>query len=54
MLAFPRRNGLQAEPIFVYPETVVCLDCGFTHSNLSEKELEEVRKGAARVKAASA
>lgn len=51
---FQGLSGLKADPILVYPESVVCLDCGFTESNLSEKELEQVRKGAGRANAASA
>jgi uncharacterized Zn finger protein len=49
---FPGVKGLKADPIFAFPEVVVCLDCGFVRSNLSEEELEHVRKGAARVKEA--
>lgn len=51
---FPGLKGLKADPIFVFPKAVICLDCGLVRSNLSEKELEHVRKGAAKVKEASA
>jgi hypothetical protein len=53
-LHFPGLKGLKTEPIFIFPETVVCLDCGFVESSLSGGELEQIRNGAARVNAASA
>jgi hypothetical protein len=46
-LQFPGLKGLKVEPIFVFPISVVCLDCGFMQSKLSWKELEDIRKGAA-------
>jgi hypothetical protein len=47
---FPGLNGLKADPTFVFPKAVVCLDCGFARSNLSWRDLEQVRKGTAKVK----
>ena len=52
-LLFPGLNGLRTEPIFVFPKFMVCTECGFVQSNLSHKELEKVRQGAARVNTAS-
>jgi hypothetical protein len=46
---FAGLNGLKVDPILVYPKTIVCLDCGFTESNLAENELEQLRKGSIRV-----
>jgi hypothetical protein len=43
-LHFPGLKGLNAEPIFVFPGTVVCLDCGFMWSHLAWREIEQVRK----------
>jgi hypothetical protein len=34
--------------VLVFPNLVVCLDCGFTQSTLSEKELNLLREGLAR------
>jgi hypothetical protein len=49
---FQGLTGLKADPILVYPKATVCLDCGFNHSNLSEHELEQLRKASARIAAA--
>lgn len=48
-LHFPGLSGLNTEPIFVFPRFVLCTDCGFNQSTLSDKELEKVRLGAARI-----
>ena len=48
-LLFPGLNVIMTHPIFVFPNFVVCTDCGFIQSNLSDKELEKVRQGAATV-----
>jgi hypothetical protein len=53
-LHFPGLKGLKTEPILIFPKTVVCMDCGFVECNLSARELEQIRTGAARVNAASA
>lgn len=46
-LHFPGLKGLRVEPIFVFPRTVVCLDCGFIWSILAPREIEQVRRAAA-------
>jgi hypothetical protein len=33
--------------VLVFPNLVVCLDCGFTQSTLSERDLNLLRKGLA-------
>jgi hypothetical protein len=43
-LHFPGLKGLSAEPIFVFPGTVVCLDCGLMWAHLAGGEMEQVRK----------
>jgi hypothetical protein len=48
-LHFPGLNGLKVEPIFVFPKIVVCADCGFVQSRLSDRELEKVRGGAGKL-----
>jgi len=46
---FPGLKGLKVEPMFIYPKIVVCTGCGFAQSYLSDRELEKVRVGAARL-----
>ena len=52
-LHFPGLKGLNVEPIFIFPKTVICLHCGSTQSSLAEEEIEQVRKAAARFNVAS-
>ena len=52
-LLFPGLTGLKTEPMFVFPKIIVCTDCGFVQSRLSDRQLEKVKKGAATVKTAS-
>ena len=47
-LHFTGLSGLNVEPIFLFPRAVVCLDCGSMQSNLAEKEIEQVKKAAAK------
>jgi len=51
---FPGLVGLNIESIFVFSKLTVCLGCGFVQSNLSEKELKQVREGTEKAKGASA
>ena len=44
----PPLNGLKMDPIFVFPDIVVCADCGFVQFHLSQLELEEVRECVAK------
>jgi hypothetical protein len=41
-------------PIFEFPKIAVCLDCGFTYSNLSDTVLQMVRERAAELGAQGA
>jgi hypothetical protein len=50
---FPGFKGLDVEPIFAFPELKVCLYCGSIQSELSTKELDRVKEGAARFEAGS-
>jgi hypothetical protein len=47
---FPGLKGLKVEPIFIYPKIVVCTECGFAQSYLSDRELEKVKEGAAKLR----
>jgi hypothetical protein len=42
-LHFPGLKGLEKNPIYASPKLTICLKCGFIQSNLSAKELEQVR-----------
>jgi hypothetical protein len=48
---FPGLKGLEVEPTYAIPKLRVCLYCGSIQSDLSAKELDHVRKGAARFEA---
>jgi hypothetical protein len=51
---FPGLKGLNVEPFFVFPILILCLDCGFIQSTLSDKELKRVRQGKEKINKASA
>ena len=53
-LHFPGLKGLRIAPIFEFPKIAVCLDCGFTYSNLSDTVLQMVRERAAELGAQAA
>jgi len=42
---FPGLGRLDESPILVFPKLLVCLECGFTESALSETELHSLREG---------
>jgi hypothetical protein len=50
---FPGLKGLDVEPILAFPKLNVCLCCGSIQSQLSTKELDCVKEGAARFEAVS-
>jgi hypothetical protein len=50
---FPGLKGLDVEPILAFPKLNVCLCCGSIQSQLSTKELDRVKEGAARFEAVS-
>lgn len=43
-LHFGGPGGLNKQPIFAFAKVLVCPDCGSVQSNLSEKELAQVRE----------
>jgi hypothetical protein len=45
-LHFPGYEGLEKPTVFVFPEVVVCLDCGFAEFTVPETELRSLAKGA--------
>ena len=47
-LHFPGQNGLNVEPIFIFPKAVACLDCGSMQSSLARREVEQVSKAVIR------
>lgn len=42
---FPGYEGLVKPTVLVFPEVVVCLDCGFAEFTISEAELDRLEKG---------
>jgi hypothetical protein len=39
---FPGLKELSNESVFVFPQLLVCLDCGFTEFSISEAELRRL------------
>jgi hypothetical protein len=48
-LHFPGLKGLNMEPIFIFPKTVVCLNCGSMQSSLAEREIEQVEESRSQI-----
>ena len=46
-LHFPGHVGLEIPAVWLFPEVVVCLDCGFAEFAIPEKELCNLRGSAA-------
>jgi len=44
---FPGREGLDKPAVLVFPEVVVCFDCGVAQFTISEADLDRLAKGAA-------
>jgi hypothetical protein len=44
---FPGQNGLSRPSVMIFPQVVVCLDCGFAEFTVSETELPKLAKGRA-------
>lgn len=43
--SLPEIKNLRISPIYVCPEILVCLDCGFTELRLTAAELQQLKKG---------
>lgn len=46
-LHFPGHEGLARPTVWLFPAVVVCLNCGFAEFSIPEKELQDLRSGAA-------
>jgi hypothetical protein len=43
---FPGYEGLDKPTVWIFPEVVVCLDCGLAELTVPEAELRTLAKGA--------
>jgi hypothetical protein len=43
----PGFNGLEKPTVWIFPEIVICLDCGFAECVVPESELRKLARGAA-------
>lgn len=50
-LHFSGLKGLDKPTVFVWPQLVVCLDCGFTDFTIPEDQLRVLREGVSRLRA---
>lgn len=39
---FPELDNLKKTPVLAFPNLVICLDCGFVESTISDSELKEL------------
>lgn len=46
-LHFPGHEGLKKATVWLFPEVLICLDCGFAEFLIPEKELADLRGSAA-------
>jgi len=53
-LAFPSTTVLKLSTVYVSPEILVCLDCGYTGLVIPGLELKQLRKGVAAYRAKGA
>ena len=44
-VSLPELTNLKVSPIYVCPEILVCLDCGFTELRLGAADLQQLKKG---------
>ncbi len=51
---FPGRENLNKPHVFVFPDIVICLDCGSTNFTVPEAELQSIRERASRTYCARA
>lgn len=45
---FPGREGLTTPTVWVFPEMLICLRCGFTEFVIPEAQLRELNEGCSR------
>jgi hypothetical protein len=45
---FPGREGLDKPTVWVFPQMLICLKCGFTQFMIPEAELRELNEGGSR------
>ena len=43
---FPGLEGLDKPPVWIFPEIIVCLQCGFAEFSIPENELRKLAKEA--------
>jgi hypothetical protein len=43
---FPGLEGLDNPPVWIFPEIIVCLQCGFAEFSVPENELRKLAKEA--------
>lgn len=46
-LHFPGIEGLDKPTVWVFPEVVACLDCGFAEFSIQKPELRRIEEGSA-------
>ena len=47
-LHFPGYAGLERPTVWVFPEVVICIDCGFSEFSVAKPELRKLAKTAGR------
>jgi predicted nucleic-acid-binding Zn-ribbon protein len=45
-LHFPGYAGLEKPTVWVFPEVVICIDCGFSEFSVAKPQLSELAKAA--------
>jgi hypothetical protein len=51
---FPGREGLDKPSVLVFPQMLICLECGLTQFVIPEAELREINEGRFRDRGESA
>lgn len=47
-LHFPGYAGLEKPTVWVFPEVMICIDCGFSEFSVAKPELRKLAKAAGR------